>query len=230
MFVKSENKLAAMDATASTVAAFDLDCFMSWVNLLQTRELWQVPFFRLSALNTFYCECSHTFNCVKFSIKHFHRKISQSVHCFFRKWIWVLPCLFTHMACRVQSAAQQDRDPSLLPHHPLLYPTSGHMGSVVSDPVRGRQSRPSPRTSQANHLIVEKQSLVTQFHIVHCLCLLIFGLFLPHLSCRAQFEASPGHPSPPPPQWTHWSSPVQTCFYSSYKPLGWWSLWVTRRS
>lgn len=62
---------------------------------------------------------------------------------------------------------------------------------------------------------------------VCCLYQLNFSLqslSFPHLSCRAQFESFPGRPSPPPPQWTHWSSPVRTYSYSSCKPSGWRSL------
>lgn len=144
----------------------------------------------------------------------------------------LISLLFTHMVCRIQSVSQQDRDPSQLHHHPPLYPANGHMGSASSDPVKGHQCRSSPRTNQMNPLIQKKK--VNFFCTVQCLCIWLLCLFLdstffPHLSCRARFELLPGLPDPRPPQWTHWSSPVQTYSCSFYKPLDWWSLWVTCR-
>lgn len=48
------------------------------------------------------------------------------------------------------------------------------MGSAVSDPARGRQSRPSPRTNRGKRLIVEKQNCHIPF------CSIKFYLFLAH--------------------------------------------------
>lgn len=99
----------------------------------------------------------HFYLSKNFCIKHFKQEdFSIRAFAHFTNGIGaLLPQLFTHMACRVQSANQRDRDPSHSPHHPLLYLASGHMGSAVSDPVRGRRPRPSPRTSPMNPLMVE---------------------------------------------------------------------------